>query len=436
MIYQQFQNNLYKLIDKNIKNIALAVSGGSDSITLLMLAHQWAKDNNVNLIVISVDHNLRPESKMENEYVRNLSHKLGYEHYTLHFNHQNNFANLQERAREARYQLMTELCLKLDILTIFTAHHFDDYIENYCMRLKKKSSIFGLSSSNINWFNNVRIIRPLFNISKQSLVNYLVENNIKWFEDESNSSNKYTRNVVRKRLVTEGIDKKDQIINQLQAINKQVEENLQSEFIVCIAESVKTYDFGFSIIDLSKLIIFSDEIKYQLISFILIIISGKNYSGRSDSINNIVTLLQQQANFTKTLHGCVLKKSDSNLVIYREFGRKKPEDVVLYSNDYYSWDNRFILKVNKPSLLKNEKYYISNLTIKDYSNIKDNLDLTSLKNISFNSHISILFTLPVIKILEKVIATPHLSYYNDNSLREEISVYFNPNFISRFTHFC
>lgn len=436
MIYQQFKNNLYNLIDKSINNIVLAVSGGSDSIALLMLTHQWAKDHNVNLIVISVDHNLRPESKIENEYVRNLSHKLGYQHYVLHFNHQNNFANLQSRAREARYQLMTELCLKLDVLTIFTAHHLDDYIENYYIRLEKKSSIFGLSNSNINWSNNVRIIRPLFNISKQSLVDYLIANDIKWFEDESNSSDKYTRNVIRKKLTREDTNKKDRMIDKLHAINKQVEENLQPEFITCIAESVKTYDIGFSTINISKLATFSNETKYQLISFILIIVSGKNYSGRSNSINNIVTLLQQQNNFTQTLHGCVLKKTNSNLVIYREFGRKKPEDIPIYSNDRYIWDNRFTFKVNSSNLLKNDKYYISNLTIENYSTIKDNLDLTNLKNLSFNTHIPILFTLPVIKILEKVIAIPHLSYYNDDSLREEISVCFNPNFISRFTHFC
>ncbi|MCC8417072.1 MAG: tRNA lysidine(34) synthetase TilS [Rickettsia endosymbiont of Bryobia graminum] len=436
MIYQQFQNNLYHLLDKNITNIAIAVSGGSDSVALLMLAHKWAKDNNVNLIVISIDHNLRQESKIENRYIKNISHKLGYKHYILDFDHQNNFSNLQARARQARYQLMTKLCLKLDVLTLLTAHHLDDYIENYCMRLEKKSSIFGLSNSNINWYNNIRIIRPFFNISKQLLVDYLIENNIKWFEDKSNLSDKYTRNVIRKKLTTEEIYKKDTIINQLYTINNQVNENLQPEFISCIPESARIFDLGFSIIDLSKFAIFSNKIKYQLISFILIIISGKNYSGRSDSINNIVILLQQQTNFTKTLHGCVLKKINKTLIIYREFGRKKPEDIVIYSNNYCTWDNRFTLKINNHNLPKNEKYYISNLTVENYSTIKGNIDLTYLKNLSFNNHITILFTLPAIKILEKVIAIPHLSYYNDNSLREEISVRFTPNFISRFTHFC
>ncbi|KAJ6644888.1 ATP-dependent zinc metalloprotease FtsH [Pseudolycoriella hygida] len=83
--------------------VALAVSGGSDSVALLMLTHRWAKASNVNLVVISIDHHLRQESKLENEYVRALSHKLGYEHHQLHFDHQNNFANLQARAREAHF---------------------------------------------------------------------------------------------------------------------------------------------------------------------------------------------------------------------------------------------------------------------------------------------------------------------------------------------
>ncbi|WP_375318860.1 tRNA lysidine(34) synthetase TilS [Candidatus Tisiphia endosymbiont of Oplodontha viridula] len=479
MLYQQFQQNIEKLIGNRprVRSIALAVSGGSDSIALLMLTHKWVCTNsinkNINVVVMLVDHHLREQSKLEHEYVRDLSHKLGHTYHLLHFDHQNNFSNLQARAREGRYQLMTDLCRKLDILTILTAHHLDDYIENYCLRSEKKSSIFGLSGSNINWYNNVRIVRPLFNIPKQQLVTYLITNNIKWFEDESNKSDKYQRNIIRKKLSQQGEYVKNQIISEQSTINQLVEEKLQPELIACIAESVKIYQFGFATINLLKVIEFSNEIILQLISFVLIIISGRNRSSRTSGVSRIMVLLQQQMDFTKTLHGCVIKRTSNNLIIYREFGRSLPMDIKLnnvYSNDLENWNVKQGVSglgvdelreyANAPkfygansskqksidvwdgrfrfagSFTNNSDYLISNLTIENYSKIKQDLDLTILKNTSFNNHVAILFTLPVVKILEKVIAIPHISYYNGNGLREGLDVSFSPNFISRFTHFC
>lgn len=442
MLYEQFTNNINNLIGDSINalgigstpTIALAVSGGSDSIALLMLAHRWAQSSNINLIVLSIDHHLRSNSKLENEYVRDLSHKLGYPHYQLHFYPKNNFSNLQVRAREARYKLMTALCIKLDILTIFTGHHADDYIENYCIRLEKKSSIFGLSSNYIMWHNNIRIVRPLFNIPKQQLTKYLVTNNIQWFEDETNLSDKYLRNVIRKRLNLEGENEKNQVMKELLPINQQVEGKLQPELIACIAEAVQIYDLGFAVINLLKLTEFANEVQKQAINFTLITISGKNYLSKTATIIKIIELTYQLSNFTKTFHGCIIKKINDNLIIYREFGREKPSSVILNNNCI--WDHRFLFNLNSHILkLENKKYFIDNLTIKNYSEIRNNLGLATLKNLSFNNHIAILFTLPAIKILEKVIAMPHLSYYNDESLGKEISVCFYPSFVSRFTHF-
>lgn len=478
MLYEQFQQNIEKLVDRpHLRSIALAISGGSDSIALLMLTHKWASTNSIKLVVMLVNHHLREQAKLEHEYVRDLSHKLGHRYHQLHFDHQNNFSNLQARAREGRYKLMTDLCSKLDILTIFTAHHLDDYIENYCLRLEKKSSLFGLSASNINWYNNVKIVRPLFNIPKQQLIAYLVTNNVKWFEDESNKSDKYQRNIIRKKLSLEGEYIKNQITSQQSRINQVVEQKWQPELIACIAESVKIYDFGFATVNLLKFAEFSSAIILQVISFVLIIISGKNRTSRSGSINMITELLQQKIDFIKTLHGCVIKKISNNLIIYREFGRNLPIDIRL--NNVDAWDGRFHFYINRPlvgfalaqefvgglerkttadsnvcedssvtptpklptevELYKrsnNSGYLISNLTIKDYSKIRQNLDFKILRDASFNNHIAILFTLPVVKILEKVIAIPHISYYNDQGLRRRLSVSFSPNFISRFTHFC
>ena len=85
--------------------------------------------------------------------------------------------------------------------------------------------------------------------------------------------------------------------------------------------------------------------------------------------------------------------------------------------------------------MNNSKYNISSLSLNEYIGLKKYLNLEKLAKDSNNNHKSILFTLPVIKNLEKVVAIPHISYYDNEILSGVIKIIFKPNFISRFTHF-
>lgn len=430
MLYEKFEYNINNLIGNfGLSKIAVAVSGGSDSVALLYLANIWAEKNNIELSVISVDHNLREQSKQETHYIQNISNSLNRKHYSLSFDHQNNFSNLQERAREGRYDLMTNLCLELDILVLLTAHHEDDYVENFCLRLERNSGIFGLSSSNINWYNNIQIIRPLYNIPKSELVEYLVSHNIKWFEDESNSSDKYRRNIIRQKLAKgEDYIKADIILQQLK-INDLLDNKFKPELISAIAEAVKIFEYGFTFLDLVKFDKFSNEVKVQIINFLLIIISGQSGAARFYSVEPILKLITQDVNFKNTLHGCVINRIQNELLIYREFGKKLPESKILLDKSVI-WDNRFCITRNQET----PNCFVTHLSLEDYKMIKKQLDLEPLKNLSCKNHNAILFTLPIIKILEKVIAIPHISYYDNDMWNFEVS--FAPNFVSRFTHFC
>ena len=90
MLYEKFEYNINNLIGNfGLSKIAIAVSGGSDSIALLYLTNIWAEKNNIELFVISVDHNLRQQSKQETHYIQNISNSLNRKHYSLSFDHQN-----------------------------------------------------------------------------------------------------------------------------------------------------------------------------------------------------------------------------------------------------------------------------------------------------------------------------------------------------------
>jgi len=161
----------------------------------------------------------------------------------------------------------------------------------------------------------------------------------------------------------------------------------------------------------------------------LIIISGNYKIIRYDPIKYICNLIDQNQDFIKTLHDCMIIKQNNHLIIYKELN--KIEGILKLGNNII-WDNRFRISLNQNI----ENYYISNINMNDYIKIKDKLDLINLKNISFNNHHKIMFTLPVIVFNKEIKAIPHINYYNmENDIKQNLNVNFYPQFTSRFTHF-
>ena len=124
MLQEQFNDFMNRNFAKVISSeVALAVSGGSDSIALLFLASKWAKENQIRLIVFSVDHRLRKKSSDELEFVKRLSLTLENKFVEFIWQHDNSKSALQGRARLARYKMMTNKCHELDVNSLLTAHH-------------------------------------------------------------------------------------------------------------------------------------------------------------------------------------------------------------------------------------------------------------------------------------------------------------------------
>lgn len=433
MLYQQFYSNCHLLLGslaalKPFSTLAVAVSGGVDSVALLTLLDRVVRQYSLNLVVMTVNHHLRPASEVECQYVQDFSRSLGHQCIILHWDSQNNCANLQARARAGRYLLMTDQCLKLGILTLITAHHADDQLENFWLKQQRRSSVFGLSASNINYYNNVRILRLLFNIDKRQLIDHLTNNNIKWFEDESNHSSYYQRSKLR-LLLNHNDHLKQRTRFWQQQVDQQAAE-LQPLLIEAIATSVIISQLGFASINLQNFQQFLPEIRLQLINFVLTIIGGKRAVPRFRSIAPVLRDLENGCFKTTTLHGCIIQPGDQ-LTIYREFGRQLPPPVVAAQD--VKWDQRFRL-VESINFLSDQAY-ITNLTAGDYLKIKNYLNRQIFANLPVNHRKAILFTLPVIKILEKIISIPHISYYSDQAVIDQFKFSFWPSFTSRFTHF-
>ena len=176
--------------------LLLAVSGGADSLSLMVLCDEWMKRNKIPLTlhVASVDHGLRPEAAEECSYVKRLAEERGLTHVTLVWGGEKSHSNLQGEARVARYRLMADYAQSIGCRHIAIAHHQDDQAETLLMRLIRGSGVTGLAAMRpLQPFGAVSLVRPLMAFPKARLKASLVARSLRWVEDPSNQSRDYTR---------------------------------------------------------------------------------------------------------------------------------------------------------------------------------------------------------------------------------------------------
>lgn len=328
MLYSIFRENLKQLIPSSqYSQFAVAFSGGVDSTALLSLAQQYSKEHEIELHAVIVDHQLRKESAQESLNAAKLCLDFGVtKHCILTWQHEGIESNIQALARDARYTLISEYCRKHKIDILLTGHHADDNVENFFIKLYRGSGIKGLLQHSVSHIYGITIVRPLFNITKDKLQNYLSSRNIGWIEDESNKSMKYFRNEIRSHIDTflkyYHIDKtlfKQRLMT--------TQKNLQSVYDVFTDVVEKAWSKHVMIFDDHAIIDDVASIKYAAVYFdildrVLNIIGNKNKikinNIRGSSISRIIDLIQDQQDFTRTLHQCIIKKSNNKIFIYHE----------------------------------------------------------------------------------------------------------------------
>ena len=130
---QQDSEKLFVAL-RSERHIALAVSGGSDSMALLRLAEQWSKKNSVKISALTVDHGLRAEAAAEARQVADWCATLSLNHHTLRWEGVKPKTGLQAKARVARYDLMGDWCVSNGVSYLLTGHTMDDQAETVLMR--------------------------------------------------------------------------------------------------------------------------------------------------------------------------------------------------------------------------------------------------------------------------------------------------------------
>lgn len=176
-------------------SIAIAVSGGVDSMALLYSCSQYFK----NIVVLHVNYHLRGEdSDMDESLVRSYCESLKIPFKCKSINIESQNKSIQEEARNKRYAWFTEEANRLELEYMFIAHHLDDQLETFLMNLERGSGLNGLSGMSER---NGLYIRPFLSLQKEEIKMFAAKNEIPFREDESNTSNKYLRNALRNKVI-------------------------------------------------------------------------------------------------------------------------------------------------------------------------------------------------------------------------------------------
>ncbi len=181
--------------------IVIGCSAGPDSMALVDMLLKIREKYDLSLIVAHVNHNVRVESIDEAIYIKEycVKNSILFETMIIEKYGDDNFEN---EARNIRYNFFENVVYKYGANYLMTAHHGDDLVETIMMRIVRGTNLKGYSGFKmIVDMNDYKIVRPLIYYTKKELEEYDEMNNVKYFVDKSNSSDKYTRNRYRKYLL-------------------------------------------------------------------------------------------------------------------------------------------------------------------------------------------------------------------------------------------
>ena len=320
-IFKEFENSL-----DTKENLAVAVSGGPDSLALAYLTKCYSLKKKIKIRYYIVNHKLRKESSLEAEVVKKVLKKIDIHCKILNWNGKKPSKNIQAKARDKRYSLLANECRKNKIKYLLLGHHLNDLFENFLIRIARGSGLNGLISFSKNTKyrgQDLNIIRPLLNLEKKDLL-YVSNEVFSFFvKDPSNINTDYKRTRIRNLLYSlekEGlnIEKLKLTINNLKdsdrSIKFYVDRNLKKNVVFLKRKNI--YILNYSFFDQSH------EIIFRSLTNIIQKLGKKYYPVRGKSINELIERIDKKS-FTKvTLGGCFVERVNETILISQESSLK------------------------------------------------------------------------------------------------------------------
>jgi tRNA(Ile)-lysidine synthase len=307
--------------------IGLAVSGGPDSLALMLLAAQWARgqDSAPQVFVYTVDHGLRPEAAAEARMVVREAQALGFTARPLRWEGDKPSTGIQAAARTARYRLMADAMQRDGVELLATAHHLADQAETVLMRLAHGSGIDGLRGMDrLSWVEGCEVVRPLLGVRPELLREVVSDAGLAPANDPSNGDENYER--VRWRLMQPALEALGLTIERLGTFARRMDE--ASSLIHAQVEEI----YPRIVTPLSGTRMELDGIRFahqnpavatQLLGHVLGLVAGDRRSPPLGPLELIARRLQQPEPLKGiTLHGCLVSSDGEAIWVKKEGPRR------------------------------------------------------------------------------------------------------------------
>lgn len=307
-LYAQFER--FRFAD--FKKIIVGLSGGSDSLALTLAAHSYLVEHypQCELIAVTVDHGLRAESHQEAQHVGQICKTYGIAHEIARWEDEKPKTGIQQKAREARYRLLSEAAQRHNTSLVLIAHNKGDDIETKTMRAQRHGgTAHGISDATLydcrTWF-----ARPFLSLEKSQLQAFLQVNAVTWVEDPSNKDRRFER--VRTR----------QDLGEAASNAVETEADLTSEHAVAVfladADNVSIFENGGGAIKHNAGP--RDAVYHEALRVLLAMVGATAYLPSPSAVHEALSNLYQFTDNGRkfTLNGCLLTKNKDGVIIEPE----------------------------------------------------------------------------------------------------------------------
>lgn len=284
-----------KKLIKYGEHIIAGVSGGADSVYLLLVLHSLREELDLTITAVHMNHMIREEAVDDQKFVEELCGKLSINCITFEVDvkmiAQREKRSLEEAGRKARYDAFFKTMKKYHADKIAVAHHQNDQVETFLYRCARGTGIYGAGAMKEQ---DGVLIRPLLSIKKQEIIKYLEQTGQRWVEDASNQDDTFARNQIRNQIIPRLENVNDQAVEHIGRLCEDIQEvsmYLTSQIEEAFACCVSYMENGLRI-DCSKLDQENIWVQKQIFKRVLEEISGKKKDLERRHIEDLIELSQ------------------------------------------------------------------------------------------------------------------------------------------------
>lgn len=220
------ENNLIELNDK----IVAGISGGADSMALLLILLQLREEFDLEIFVVHINHGIREDAKCDEKFVSDFCNSKDLPFFVYHGDiramAKEQGKSEEEMGRVFRYQCFHEVCEKQGANKIAVAHHKNDQVETILFHMIRGTNLKGLAGMKPSSRTEEQqvIIRPLLGVERREIEQYLLECGQNWCEDYTNKDNSYARNSIRNQMIPCMEELNDQAVSHIARLAEEMRE--------------------------------------------------------------------------------------------------------------------------------------------------------------------------------------------------------------------